>query len=349
MTIGTDDNDLNSVLAERMERDPKETQYLNDSDEAVGPDALEPEGEAGEIEELEPEGDGADDAADAGDDESDGHHEPEEGEEGAETPTQDADGEGEADTPIPAPKSWDAAAQAEFAKLPRPLQQTVAKREADRDKALSVAQQKAADASKINPEYQAKLNLAVQNAGRHFKDKWDRTDAEWTQLLRDDPDQYHLDQRLMAADQRELERITRVRDLEDTRRHTQFVEDEGRKLLRLVPELADPEKGPDLHKELGSYLRGLGLSDDDLQWANAAHLHIGWKAMQYDKAMKKNTAKPARPANAQRPPVARPAGGRSGGNSTSQLESLRKKAEASGSLDDTLAYREAKEAAGRRR
>jgi hypothetical protein len=72
-------------------------------------------------------------------------------------------------------------------------------------------------------------------------------------------------------------------------------------LMQSVPDLADPQKAPQLIHEIGKYAVEHGFSGDQLQNATSREVHILWKALQYDRL---NAAK----ANVSAKPAPKPAG-----------------------------------------
>lgn len=77
-------------------------------------------------------------------------------------------------------------------------------------------------------------------------------------------------------------------------------------LMQAVPELADPQKAPQLIHDIGQFAVEHGFSGDQLQNATSREVHILWKAMQYDKLNAAKASVSAKPAPKPAGPAVKP-------------------------------------------
>jgi hypothetical protein len=63
-----------------------------------------------------------------------------------------------------------------------------------------------------------------------------------------------------------------------------FLAEEQQKLANAIPEFADPQKGEEVRRDLRTYAKGIGFSDQELSqiYDSRAVLTL-WKASQYDR------------------------------------------------------------------
>lgn len=311
--------------------------------------------------EVEPDAVEPDDEAPA--DESEGDPTPDEADDPEEDPAIEGeeDDEPESDPELPviaAPKSWDAAERAEFAKLPRAAQEIVAAREVERDKAVSRAQSEASEARKLVEtelagvgEIKTRLDQAVTKAQTVFAGKWDGID--WLTFAREDQAAYTIAKAEFDADQAELASIeaaqaeaARVqRDTED-REFQSYLQAEREKLTTEAPDLVDPVEGPARIAKVAKYLLSKGVTSTQLENISAFELSLAYDGLRFREgkdALKKATS--AKPATATKPALkaaptktatpsaaapARPSPQRS-------VEQARTRLDKSGSVDDAVA------------
>ena len=185
-----------------------------------------------------------------------------------------ADPEGEADLPITPPVSWNAAEKAEFAQLPRALQETLTRREAERERFV---QAKAQEARHARSQVEREALSTIRQLQARYAEHLEHFEAELgvaepdPRLIAHDPDLYaaQLDEFRYHAAQREqlqqlraqaqqqsalAEREIAARDAEETRSV----------LAERFPEYLDPGSGPKLRQGLGSTALELGYSPDQL-------------------------------------------------------------------------------------
>ncbi len=288
---------------------------------------------------------GADNATVTEPEESEGDTPPEETIAAPETDTGEGEAESEpAEQPtLTPPARWDAEAKALFAELPVAMQRKMLDRDKTQQAAITKAQQEAADArkqSQAETDYRTKLDTLLNQASKTFKGKWDgMTPESWNKWFQENPTEATKAKAQYDMERDELSRLTQAQQVEQQKAYADFVKAEEAKLAEVAPELADPEKGAERRKAVSEFLQSQGFAPAQLANITASELAIAHDAMRYRKA-KEAMADPLKPVLK---PVVKPAGTRGGNsNPTAHLEALRKKADSSGRLEDTKAYRAAK-------
>jgi hypothetical protein len=131
----------------------------------------------------------------------------------------------------------------------------------------------------------------------------------------------------------ERERIAQQQEHERQQNLQRMVAEESQKLVAAVPEFADPTKGEALRKDIRSFGKSLGFSDQELAsvYDSRAVLTL-YKAMQYDKLM---ASKPeiTKKVN-QAPKVIKPGVAQSRDTSSEELKKLKARAKQSGRVAD---------------
>jgi hypothetical protein len=278
-------------------------------EEPEQPDVVEPEAEAP----VEPESEG-----EPTPEEDPGPEEP-----ATEDDPQGAEPESDPETPaIAAPQSWDAAERAEFAKLSRQAQEIILKRESERDRAVSKAQQ---EASTVRKQAEADLAQLAQTkavfdqiatrANKVFADKW--ANVDWVALARQDPAAYTIAKAEHDAEAIEVQRVLQAQAEADRvsqqAQQTQFqsyVQAEFQRLAEIAPELApdprDPQKGAEKRGEVTKFLRGLGIPDDAIRQISAVEMVLAHEAMEFRKLKAKGASAAAAPKTPAKPATAKP-------------------------------------------
>ena len=191
------------------------------------------------------------------------------GSEGAE-----AADDAEASPPIAPPVSWNAAEKAEFAQLPRALQETLSRREAERERFVQVKAQEARHArSQVEREALSTIRQLQARYAQHLE----HFEAELAvpepdpRLTAHDPELYaaQLDEFHHHAAQREqaqqlLAQAQRQSALAEQELAAREAEETRAVLADRFPEYLDPGSGPKLRQELGSTALELGYSPDQL-------------------------------------------------------------------------------------
>lgn len=70
----------------------------------------------------------------------------------------------------------------------------------------------------------------------------------------------------------------------------EYVAAETSKLYKLIPDLADKEKGPAITARLFARAKDAGYSDEQIAWASASDVHLLYQAMQFQEAQAKALA-----------------------------------------------------------
>lgn len=292
----------------------------------------------------------------------------------ADAAPQDADpGETKADDPaelppIEPPRSWAKDEKERFKTYPRELQAYLAEREQERDRALRTSQNEAAEklkglttqqqeVEKARQQYEAALpalmqTLQEQQAGT-FADI--KTAADIDKLAQEDPFRYiqwTAHQQKVAAVQNEMRAAQERQSQEWSRKWQEFAEREDKLTAERIPELADPAQRTKVQEAAISYLKETGFSESELgsAWNGQASLSLrdhrvqsmirdAAKFREGQVAAKKAVAKPLPPV--QRPGVAAPR------NNDANIQSLSKKLESTGKIEDAMAVVMARRAARR--
>jgi len=227
------------------------------------------------------------------------------------------------------PPSWPAELAEEWQNLPAPLQDKIVQREAEREAAVNAKFQEAANVRKANEAVIAE----AQQSRQRFIEAADQVltlvqpqqpplsmltpgSADYN------PDHYHLlkaqaeqtgqyieqvkQQRAQAAAQ-----LARDAEAQASQEIAQIEEKARPALLKDVPELSDPQKQPQVLREIVDYAVQKGIpaevftDPEQAKWVTSAQLHMAWEALQYRKMMaakEKVAPKAAKPSA----PVVRP-------------------------------------------
>jgi len=248
-------------------------------------------------------------------------------------PTGDEGTEGEGEQPpaaIAAPQSWNDEERAEFAKLPPALQQTIARRESQREAALTRSSQEAAETRR---QYDAERTAAVALRTEYLSglqkmmllaapEAAALNNIDWVQVQAQSPAEYtrlqamreQLKGRLGGIEQEYAQRQQELQQYQ-LGQLGELVQREGAQLNSKWPDFADEVKGEALRRDLGVYLRDSGgFSAAEI---NSAYDHrlvlLATKAMLYDRqqaARASADAKRNNPAPRVQPPGTTQAGDR---------------------------------------
>lgn len=284
---------------------------------------------------------------------------PEAAESEAEQPTDtEAADEAQPEDDVPLPASWAKEDADLWQALPANAKAKIFAREAQRDQAVNLKFQEAANARKAA---EAQAQEAAANRDRYLQEIGALKAAIQpapppVSMLQPnspnyDPDTYHL----LRAEYEQASQFVQQLEQQAARAHAESeaqrqaaeaaafeaVENEWRpKLFASVPELNSPEKAPQVFAELGRYGSENGFTADELAQADARDILMLWKAAQFDKQQAaaqrmKATAKPQpKPASpAVKPGVQTPTSLVRQSVQAKQMERLSK----SGSLEDAAA------------
>jgi hypothetical protein len=245
-------------------------------------------------------------------------------------PTEPDDDKGPGEQPpkataIEPPASWSQDDRAAFSQLPPALQQTVVRRESQREAVLTQRSQEAAEARRaFDGERQAAVALrseylqglqkmmvlaAPEAAALH--------NVDWVQVQAQSPAEYtrlhamreQLRARLGAIEQEFQQgqgQLAAATAHQQVTQLTELVHREHAALNEKMPDFGDEVKGPQLRKDLGTYLRDGGFTDQEIGKAYDHRLVVlATKAMLYDRQNSLAAAADAKRNNAP-PQVRRP-------------------------------------------
>lgn len=116
---------------------------------------------------------------------------------------------------------------------------------------------------------------------------------DWAKLYETDPDEYHRKKievenksKALETIKAERQRAIQEQQQEQTKVFNQYLEQQKRLLADKEPEYVDPVKGEGLRKDMTSYLKKEGYSDQELNMmVDHRSFVIAKKAMLYDKMM----------------------------------------------------------------
>ena len=221
--------------------------------------------------------------------------------------------------PIDAPNSWDSEAKEEFKKLPRALQETVQKREAERERFVQVKSQEAAqaqrnasiEAMKVAEAIKAEAVEHLQRYAQQFEVK-----PPSAELFQRDPVAYA--QQLEVYQNATAQREAAQRDAEKFRAEQAQIQQARaaheaqafhQQLQAEVPEAFDPSTGQEVLKELAATAELLGFDPNqisDVTAIKALKVTSEWKtkAEKYDALMKKQMERVR--SGKTPPPIAKP-------------------------------------------
>lgn len=184
--------------------------------------------------------------------------------------------------PIEAPVSWDAEAKAKFAELPRELQETVTKREAERERFVQSKSQEAARA-KHEVEQAALQQLAEIEKGyaQHYEKVAEQVLPQRPNpaLLQHDAQAFYAQQyayESAVAQQRELQQAAQQYAQQAQMREQQAEQarlaQEHQIIVEQFPEYADPTVGPELQRKLSAAAKRIGYPDELISQARATDI-----------------------------------------------------------------------------
>lgn len=186
--------------------------------------------------------------------------------------------------PIAPPASWTADAKEAFNALPRALQETVSKREAERDAETRRAQNEAAEVRKtVETEKQAAAAERQQYAHRlntlipAFEAEITRDDfgkltpQQRLQFAQEDPAGYtvrkeQFDQKVAAWQHLKQEQDTLIQrqQAEQAEHATRHIQEQKKLLGEKFPEFVDEKTGPELRSKVKTLLKDVGYSDAEI-------------------------------------------------------------------------------------
>ena len=137
----------------------------------------------------------------------------------------------------------------------------------------------------------------------------------------------------LAQVRAERERISHQQEYDRQQQMRQMVASESEKLVAAIPEFADPSKGENIRKDIRTFGKQLGFSDEELAnvFDSRAVLTL-YKAMQYDKLQSAKpgiTKKVSEAPKAIKPGVSKPRD-----SNSEEIRKLKSRAKSSGSVKD---------------
>lgn len=226
--------------------------------------------------------------------------------------------------PIDAPVSWDGEAKEAFKQLPRELQETVQKREAEREKFVQAKSQEAANAQRnaqiealrAAEQIKAEAVQHLQRYAQQFEVKPPSAELMNPQSPHYNPvayaQQLEVVQNITAQReqaQRDAEKFAAEQAQFQTVRQQHEAELFHQQLSTELPEIFDPTTGQELLKTLTATAQSLGFDPSqisDVTAIKALKVTSEWKAKadKYDAAMKKQMERVRSGKNP--PPIAKP-------------------------------------------
>jgi hypothetical protein len=205
---------------------------------------------------------------------------------------------------------------------------------AEERKAVEAERQAVQEAKAMRDQYAQRLELIEQMINQPQQ-------AEDLDSLKEtDPIGYavkvaELSQRekQLAQVRAERERISQQQEYDRQQQMRQMVAAESEKLVAAIPEFADPSKGEVIRKDIRTYGKQMGFSDEELAnvFDSRAVLTL-YKAMQYDKLQ---SSKPAVNKRVQEAPkVLKPGVSKPRDSNSEELKKLKARAKSSGRVAD---------------
>ena len=192
---------------------------------------------------------------------------------------------------IDAPVSWDAEAKAKFAELPRELQETVTKREAEREKFV---QQKSQEATRARQDAVQSATSELAQIEQSYAQQFEQLAAQLSPqapdpaLLRVNPEAFfaqEADYRATLAQQQQLQQQAQTFAQQAKAREAQaeqaFHAEQHRVIVENFPEYADPTTGPEQQRRLSAVAKELGYPDELIGQARAADILAMRKAAEW--------------------------------------------------------------------
>lgn len=199
--------------------------------------------------------------------------------------------------PIDPPASWSADEKDAFRSLPHDKQIVIAHRERERTAEIRRNQNELAEQKKALDTERA----ALEQEREQYLQAIPKPTPPDEALLEEDPMEY-LRQKSKYENalsehqeaQKELHAKHVERQEQAQQQYSTWLQEEQSKLVEMIPEYADPQKGPALKEGIAEYALSSGFSKEQLAQASAGEVNLLYKAMQFDmgkqKAAKAKTA-----------------------------------------------------------
>ena len=205
---------------------------------------------------------------------------------------------------------------------------------AEERKAVEAERQAVQEAKAMRDQYAQRLEIIEQMLNQP-------QEAEDLDYLKEtDPIGYAVKVAEMSQKEKQLaqvraerERIMQQQEYDRQQQMRQTIAAESEKLVSAIPEYADPEKGETIRKEIRTFGKQMGFSDEELAnvFDSRAVLTL-YKAMQYDKLQSAKpgiTKKVAEAPKAIKPGVSKPRD-----SNSEEIRKLKSRAKSTGSIKD---------------
>jgi len=205
---------------------------------------------------------------------------------------------------------------------------------AEERKAVEAERQAVQEAKAMRDQYAQRLEIIEQMLNQP-------QEAEDLDYLKEtDPIGYAVKVAEMSQKEKQLaqvraerERISQQQEYDRQQQMRQTIAAESEKLVSAIPEYADPEKGETIRKEIRTFGKQMGFSDEELAnvFDSRAVLTL-YKAMQYDKLQSAKpgiTKKVAEAPKAIKPGVSKPRD-----SNSEEIRKLKSRAKSTGSIKD---------------
>jgi hypothetical protein len=205
---------------------------------------------------------------------------------------------------------------------------------AEERKVVEAERQRIDEARQLRDQYAERLQMIEQMLNQQ------QPEENLEYLKETDPIGYAVKVAEMSQKEKQLmqvraerERISQQQEYDRQTQLRQQIAVEAEKLVAALPEYADPEKGELIRKDIRTYGKQAGFSDDELAnvYDSRAVLTL-WKAMQYDKLQSSKsgiTKKVSEAPKAIKPGVSRPRD-----SNSEELKKLKARAKNSGRVSD---------------
>jgi len=205
---------------------------------------------------------------------------------------------------------------------------------AEERKVVEAERQRIDEARQLRDQYAERLQMIEQMLNQQ------QPEENLEYLKETDPIGYAVKVAEMSQKEKQLmqvraerERISQQQEYDRQNQLRQQVAAEAEKLVAALPEYADPEKGESIRKDIRTYGKQAGFSDEELAnvYDSRAVLTL-WKAMQFDKLQSSKagiTKKVSEAPKAIKPGVSKPRD-----SNSEELKKLKARAKSSGRVAD---------------
>jgi hypothetical protein len=205
---------------------------------------------------------------------------------------------------------------------------------AEERKAVEAERQAVQEAKAMRDQYAQRLEIIEQMLNQP-------QEAENLEYLKEtDPIGYAVKVAEMSQKEKQLsqvraerERIMQQQEYDRQQQMRQMISVESEKLVAAIPEYADPNKGETIRKEIRSFGKQMGFSDEELAnvFDSRAVLTL-YKAMQYDKLQSSKPAVNKKVSEA--PKAIKPGVSKPRDSNSEELRKLKARAKSSGRVAD---------------